>query len=119
MGEIVLARFALLSVVIPLGILISLLVPSPGMALRLNARQAGAYEQARAFVTEAEPLHRDNRRIARQCYLRFALVYSGSTEKRSTSSFHEHASLARHDPRALINNVPTGHESERQAFAKR
>ena len=34
--------------------------------------QAGAYEQARAFVAEAEPLHRDNRRIARVVWLSVA-----------------------------------------------
>ncbi len=34
--------------------------------------QAGAFEQARAFVAEAEPLHRDNRRIARVVWLSVA-----------------------------------------------
>ncbi len=34
--------------------------------------QAGAYEQARVFVAEAEPLHRDNRRIARVVWLSVA-----------------------------------------------
>jgi predicted ATPase/DNA-binding SARP family transcriptional activator len=34
--------------------------------------QAGDYEQARAFVAEAEPLHRDNRRIARVVWLSVA-----------------------------------------------
>jgi ATP/maltotriose-dependent transcriptional regulator MalT len=34
--------------------------------------QAGAYGQARAFVAEAEPLHRDNRRIARVVWLSVA-----------------------------------------------
>jgi predicted ATPase/DNA-binding SARP family transcriptional activator len=34
--------------------------------------QAGEFEQARAFVAEAEPLHRDNRRIARVVWLSVA-----------------------------------------------
>ncbi len=34
--------------------------------------QAGDFEQARAFVAEAEPLHRDNRRIARVVWLSVA-----------------------------------------------
>ena len=34
--------------------------------------QAGDFTQARAFVTEAEPLHRDNRRIARVVWLSVA-----------------------------------------------
>ncbi|HEX4017898.1 MAG TPA: hypothetical protein VHX15_14280, partial [Frankiaceae bacterium] len=61
--------------------------------------QAGDFEQARAFVAEAEPLHRDNRRIARVVWLSVASALE--LERGDVSAALDYAARADEEGTAL------------------